>query len=119
MKPIFPHPVTDVTCTDCQACCCRQEAMLFGDTEVPAEFVTTNEQGGASMRRLDDGWCAALDRTTMSCSIYPRRPWICREFELGGDECLEARNAGLSSESQHFLPYDEQNQLGHAPKSPR
>lgn len=90
--------------------------MLFGDTEVPARFVTTNEQGGTSLVRLEDGWCAALDRRTMSCSIYPRRPWICREFELGGDECLEARKAGLSSVPQPCLPGDEPNELEHTQK---
>jgi Fe-S-cluster containining protein len=44
-----------------------------------------------TMARLDDGWCAALDRETMMCSIYELRPWICREFEMGGYECLEER----------------------------
>ena len=93
MKSTFPHPVTEVTCSDCQACCCRQKAMLFGDLEVPAQFIATNERDGDSMARLADGWCVALDRITMRCTIYEMRPWICREFELGGDECLEARTA--------------------------
>ena len=43
------------------------------------------------MLRLDDGWCAALDRDTMMCTIYERRPLICREFEMGAPECLEER----------------------------
>ena len=43
------------------------------------------------MRRLDDGWCAALDRDSMRCSIYEVRPLICREFEMGAPECLEER----------------------------
>jgi uncharacterized protein len=93
MNSTFPRPVTEGTCSDCQACCCRQEAMLFGDLEIPAQFIATNQRGGDSMARLADGWCAALDRNSMKCSIYAKRPWICREFELGGDECLEARTA--------------------------
>ncbi|HCC62561.1 MAG TPA: YkgJ family cysteine cluster protein, partial [Pseudomonas sp.] len=40
---------------------------------------------------LDDGWCAALDRDSMRCTIYSWRPLICREFELGSDDCLEER----------------------------
>jgi Fe-S-cluster containining protein len=44
------------------------------------------------MARLNDGWCAALDRHTMMCSIYEKRPLICREFEMGGYECLSERN---------------------------
>jgi Fe-S-cluster containining protein len=43
------------------------------------------------MRRLDDGWCAALDRNTMLCTIYEKRPLICREFATGSDECLAER----------------------------
>jgi Fe-S-cluster containining protein len=43
------------------------------------------------MLRLDDGWCAALDRDTMMCTIYERRPLICREFEMGAPECLTER----------------------------
>jgi len=81
----------EVSCDNCEACCCRQEAMLFGDTEVPDRFIEENEQGGMSMARLEDGWCAALDRKTMRCTIYEKRPWICREFEMGDYECLAAR----------------------------
>ena len=58
-----------VTCSTCAACCCQLEVML----------------------RLDDGWCAALDRDTMMCTIYERRPLICREFEMGAPECIEER----------------------------
>lgn len=39
------------------------------------------------MSRLDDGWCSALDRSTMMCRIYNNRPLICREFEMGAREC--------------------------------
>jgi Fe-S-cluster containining protein len=44
------------------------------------------------MSRLDDGWCAALDRSTMLCTIYDKRPLICREFEMGSFECLSERD---------------------------
>jgi Fe-S-cluster containining protein len=43
------------------------------------------------MDRLDDGWCAALDRDTLRCRIYAQRPLICREFEMGGSDCLAER----------------------------
>lgn len=84
-------PDPEVTCANCEASCCRQEAMLFGDTEVPDKFIEENERGVMSMLRLADGWCAALDRKTMRCTIYEKRPWICREFEMGEYECLSAR----------------------------
>lgn len=80
-----------VTCATCKACCCRLEVMLIGDDNVPARFTTQNAWGGWVMRRLDDGWCAALDRETMLCTIYAVRPDICREFEAGDFDCLEQR----------------------------
>lgn len=85
------QPDTEVTCANCEASCCRLDAMLFNDTEVPEEFIAINTRGDRSMARLEDGWCAALDRNSMRCTIYEKRPWICREFEMGEDECLSAR----------------------------
>lgn len=84
-------PDTKATCACCDACCCRQEAMLFNDNEVPDKFIEIATWGEMSMARLEDGWCVALDRNTMSCTIYEMRPWICREFEMGGSECISAR----------------------------
>lgn len=80
-----------VTCATCQACCCRLEVMLISDTGVPKAHISQDRWGGETMRRLDDGWCSALDRDTMLCTIYEQRPWICREFEMGSAECLDER----------------------------
>ena len=66
--------------------------MLISDTGVPARFIDVDEWGGEVMRRLDDGWCAALDRDSMRCTIYEVRPLICREFETGSAECLDERS---------------------------
>ncbi|WP_141737139.1 YkgJ family cysteine cluster protein [Marinobacter sp. X15-166B] len=86
-------PEASVTCASCEACCCRLEVMLITDTGVPERFIETDQWGGRTMARSDDGWCAALDRNTMACSIYEQRPLICREFEMGGYECLAERAA--------------------------
>ena len=88
-------PDAGVSCLNCQACCCRMEVMLISDTGVPDNYIEVDEWGGRRMARLDDGWCAALDRNTMSCMIYGQRPQICRDFEMGGDECLSERAAEL------------------------
>lgn len=80
-----------VTCATCEACCCRLEIILLTDTGVPEHFVATDQWGGTVMDRSDDGWCAALDRNTMMCRIYELRPLVCREFELGGSDCLAER----------------------------
>ncbi len=80
-----------VSCSTCAACCCRLEVMLISETGVPERYIETDRWGGQVMRRLDDGWCAALDRDSMRCTIYANRPWICREFETGSHDCLEER----------------------------
>jgi Fe-S-cluster containining protein len=86
-------PDKRVNCSNCEACCCRLEVMLVTDTGVPEHLVETDEWGGRRMARLEDGWCAALDRHTMQCLIYHRRPWICREFEMGGYDCVVERSS--------------------------
>ncbi len=80
-----------VSCANCAACCCQLEVMLISDTGVPRRFIAIDEWGGEVMRRLDDGWCAALDRDSMRCSIYAQRPLICREFAMASAECLDER----------------------------
>lgn len=85
----------EITCATCKACCCRLEVLLFTDTGVPQRFIKVGKWGSETMHRLDDGWCAALDRDTMRCSIYENRPLVCREFQMGEDECLTERNAYL------------------------
>lgn len=82
---------TAVTCANCDAYCCRLEVLLITDTGVPDRFVEVDNWGGRTMARLDDGWCAALDRNTMLCTIYDRRPTICRDLVMGEYECLAER----------------------------
>lgn len=82
-----------VSCATCEACCCRLEVLLMGDDDIPTELTVEDAWGGLTMRRLRDGWCAALDRNTMKCTIYERRPAVCREYPMGGDDCIEDRAA--------------------------
>ncbi|MBV1914737.1 MAG: YkgJ family cysteine cluster protein [Pseudomonadales bacterium] len=86
-----PEPETDTTCSSCEACCCRFEVFIFSDTGVPDRHMEEDEWGGRTMARLDDGWCSALDRNSMACTIYKQRPDICRELEMGGNECISIR----------------------------
>ncbi|MGL5949408.1 MAG: YkgJ family cysteine cluster protein [Aeromonas sp.] len=80
-----------VDCSNCEACCCRLEVMLVTDTGVPRHFMDEAEDSVAVMQRSEDGWCAALDRNTLRCTIYAQRPLICREFSVGAPECLAER----------------------------
>lgn len=92
-KTLPESPTGSITCSTCRANCCRLEVMLITDTGVPARFIAVDQWGGSTMRQLDDGWCAALDRDTMLCTIYEKRPLICREFEMGSAECLVERGS--------------------------
>lgn len=87
-----------ISCDNCPAACCRMEVLLITETGVPTRFIATDEWGGQTMARLDDGWCAALDRSTMRCTIYEKRPLICREFAMGGEDCVKARRPFTSQE---------------------
>ena len=86
-------PDAKVRCDSCEACCCRLEVMLITDTGVPDNFIETDKWGGRSMARLDDGWCSALDRNSMTCTIYENRPKNCRDYEMGAYECIAERAA--------------------------
>jgi uncharacterized protein len=84
-------PAPEVSCDSCKACCCRLEVLLMGDDDVPQALSVEDEWGGWVMRRLADGWCAAVDRATMRCTIYERRPGVCRDYPVGATECLIER----------------------------
>ena len=83
----------DISCSTCQARCCRLEVMILTDTGVPDKHISVDKWGAETMLRLDDGWCSAVDRDTFKCSIYEYRPLICREFEMGSYECVQERTA--------------------------
>lgn len=82
-----------VSCTRCDAVCCRLEVAVMPDDQVPRQYVERNAQGVEVMAHGEDGWCVAMDPLRMCCSIYGQRPGICRTFAMGGDDCREAREA--------------------------
>jgi Fe-S-cluster containining protein len=85
----LPTENPDISCATCRACCCKLEVLLMGgDDEVPERLTKQDQWGGWVMRRLDDGWCVALDRATMLCTIYAQRPGVCRDYEVGDSDCL-------------------------------
>ena len=89
--PIKNLPEIEVSCSNCQATCCRLEVMIITDTGVPEQHISRDRWGGETMLRLDDGWCSAVDRETYMCTIYENRPLICREFEMASYECKVER----------------------------
>lgn len=69
----------------------------MGNDDVPEELTERDRWGGQVMARLDDGWCAALDRDTMRCLIYERRPQVCRDFQVGSSECVAERKVSMGA----------------------
>ena len=65
----------------------------MGDDDIPPGLTEQDRWGGWVMARLDDGWCSALDRNTLLCTIYERRPMICRDYQVGDFDCIQERLA--------------------------
>ena len=84
-----------ITCDTCDAACCRLQVILIGDNDVADRFIDLSSWGGEVMRRGEDGWCVAVDRDTMRCTIYEQRPQVCRDFQTGSAECLVEREGSL------------------------
>ncbi|MBO9664087.1 YkgJ family cysteine cluster protein [Dokdonella sp.] len=81
----------NVRCTGCEAVCCRLPVLLMPGDAVPLWAIDVDEYGLEHMAQRDDGWCTALDRDTMRCTIYAQRPQVCRDFAMGGAGCLIER----------------------------
>ena len=82
---------SEVSCSRCDAVCCRLTVVLMPEDDVPRHLVERMDGGMDVMRRGEDGWCAAVDHTNMSCSIYSQRPTICRKFAMGSAYCRSER----------------------------
>lgn len=82
-----------VSCTTCDAVCCRLTVVVMPEDTVPRHLVERTAQGLDVMAHDEDGWCVAVDHTRMCCSIYDQRPDICRKFAMGSAYCRAEREA--------------------------
>ena len=80
-----------VSCDHCDAVCCRLTVVVMPEDNIPRHLVERDPKGLNVMARGEDGWCVAMDRTQMCCSIYEQRPEICRKFAMGSAYCREER----------------------------
>lgn len=105
----------DALCGDCGACCHRAFHLVPVGVDEPIvqahpDLVTREAAppglGSPFFIARPDGFCRALERPDPAtlpsrpfrCSVYAERPQSCRDFELGGRNCLEARRRiGLSA----------------------
>jgi uncharacterized protein len=65
--------------------------MLMPEDDPPPALTEQDRWGGWVMSRGEDGLCVAVDRNTMRCTIYERRPTNCRDFAMGSYDCLAMR----------------------------
>lgn len=86
--------IGEISCSTCKALCCRLEVQLIDDSDdqVPEEFTEKTKDLYTVMKQGADGWCEALDRNTMLCTIYERRPFLCREYQAGDYDCMYERS---------------------------
>lgn len=100
-------------CISCGRCCYYDQpnyALLFPEdiavfgpaglaehtvkSTLSGESLRPGEDGSEIYMRMENGHCCALEvnpGVSYKCSIYPDRPLLCRVFEPGNSECLEAR----------------------------
>lgn len=77
---------------------------LGGDAERLAHFI-----GNRAFMKMSGGHCAALTigpegrGVRFSCSVYERRPEICRMLERGSPECLGELETKAAEVANHVL----------------
>jgi len=92
-----------IQCSDCEAVCCRLTVLLMPGDVVPAWLTEHDEYGLEHMAQREDGWCVAVDRTSMRCTIYETRPQLCRSFAMGSPGCRDERE-GWFGKSARTIP---------------
>jgi Fe-S-cluster containining protein len=75
-------------CTSCGHCCHLVVELVTGVDDVPSEWVVEHA-GVRCMEQRGDGACVALDPVTKLCTIYERRPQVCRDFARGSGLCRQ------------------------------
>jgi Fe-S-cluster containining protein len=96
-----------ITCDDCGKCCSGQAYLpLAGNlldndqrrdlgweiVVLPIALQEELERGLAANPRFE-GTCVWFDPETKGCRHYELRPSTCREFEMGGEDCVRIQRS--------------------------
>lgn len=71
----------------CRTFCCRLLVRLEEDEREPG---VNGAVAKGFVDKAPDGLCIHLDRATHRCSIWDRRPRVCREYDCNHDYLLQA-----------------------------
>lgn len=90
-------PILD--CVGCGACCMHMAVPPFIDEHenLPDEVLADYREAVHSrelqfaVHGVDEIPCAWFDMVTRRCRHYEHRPKICRDFDMGGDDCRRMR----------------------------
>jgi uncharacterized protein len=91
---VYPIPMPDApfdlpACAGCGSCCHLVVELAPGVDDVP-ESLVVEHAGVRCMEQRGDGACVALDPATLLCTIYERRPQVCRSLKRGESLCRRA-----------------------------
>jgi len=82
-------------CVGCGACCCVYAVDVDDEEPIPKRLTHYfPRRDGWREMRMENGRCIALRGQVGKgawCSIYDKRPRICRNFPRGSPGCLESR----------------------------
>lgn len=84
-----------VSCDDCGVCCLHLRTPPFLDYEiphVPVELMAEVDAENALHQTYDpDGPCIWFDVSLKRCKHHEHKPDVCRDFLVGGEDCLNLR----------------------------
>ena len=83
-----------LSCEGCGACCYLQSLPPYMPTELDVLAKHLVAEISAAMKRNHKGPCIWLN-AEKRCGHYEERPEVCRQFELGGEECVTLRREFL------------------------
>ena len=92
---------TEYDCTECGACCrcfpifassadAEREPRIKRETRGVEEYLQTTDRAYQMYPLPFHEACAFLKEDQL-CQIYETRPEVCRRFEAGSAQCIEAR----------------------------
>jgi len=113
-------------CKRCAACCFSEQDRYILVTGFDHSRLTRDEQrtlvefeGNLCWMKMKDGHCIALVQQGEEwlCSIYERRPELCRDYERGGDACVVDRER-FAPEKRAALPPSDGSAAGRPGSAP-